>query len=1043
MEPFSATSTAIASLAALTVKYLVAALIGDESPGARDALQSIIKDSAGRLAAPIQAHLDRLSISKKVAREIAENPTVFDIAGIAWGEAMSLRHDNDLSRFGKVPAQTVKTVLNPRWFANTLTTVARGNLHQAANVDSAQMDLARLAPQFAAEAFQELGLSSSADGYVESLFKDLLGEVPDRTAALLRSLPENRLQILEDSLSRSQGKMDDIERDIERLHRPLENIDAALRTISARLDGSASKREALQLLRTIAAETVAILDKDVFGRSPDQIQPGDFGLLSLESTYVEPTATQRRRGARGPRLEGTALSLLNDALACDTPLTVLFAPFGYGKSLTVRMLAARLAEAWDGASRFPLLIHAPEILSMNSNQFDTVLQSYMESRFRIDADVARWIMRSIQLVIILDSFDEVVLTSREARAWIGSIRRFTANNFHIAMIASRDHAFEERQLRDDDAQFSLQPFDNSRIDEWLRRTSGVVHDGTLSADIVQKWLGPDLAGTPILLLMAAWDWKSSEGAPSLGRTSLYARFVDRISEGKWKGIQKAHPAIEQGAQVLAERSTQDRTTDIVYRSALARIAWAHLVNEQAYGGSGTGNSVLPRDAVTRILRTEFCAREGVPITEDDIDAVVRSIILSVFVRRAEDDSGLGFAHKSFREFLCSVYLREILDLPYGGEPVYVHPAFRCLAEVHLGSEEIQFTADLANRDLSSERRIAALRFLDDVVDNGGATFFRDRDKRIVVYNEMIVLPSLGGQNSMAAPRNAELLALGIRGQTHILHRRIRRYFRPDRGPSRLWGTKYFALDHHVVPSSICVSYRRESPFLFCFMRRDRLLIDSGVVESGATLPISGYRFTDVEITSQFLACRLPNDAIVFYSDPDAPSVRGSLSEGRLQWNDLCDLYDLAMKLQADGWGMGALDGFMLLKGAEDTMQPGKWSFWPLVPGKEVPVWISPLSSWFLVALQFWRRIGPRSKRIELCETCDDFDRLDMVLLLSLETGSCPGDDALARTGILARLRHIAEVLGLGRILGISAETVTSAAGAASTLGTDPHGGCDD
>ena len=261
--------------------------------------------------------------------------------------------------------------------------------------------------------------------------------------------------------------------------------------------------------------------------------------------------------------------------------------------------------------------------------------------------------------------------------------------------------------------------------------------------------------------MAAWDWHADEESRSLSKGDLYSRFVDRTSRGKWKEVQEFHPVVDEGAHIIDKFRGEGS-----FQKALARLAWEHLITD-SNRDPGSAH-VLPLRDVEAILRKEFCTAEGGTLPNRQILAVQKSIVLSVFVRRAEGDDGLRFAHKSFREFLCAKYVVSALqEISRDGQ---VHPGKVVLSQAALGQEELLFAADLV-RSLPPEGQKRILFTLDVILKEGKLIFLADSEIEIAFqqnFGNIISIRQTRFSRGQRARVNAEKLALSIRNRYQVL-----------------------------------------------------------------------------------------------------------------------------------------------------------------------------------------------------------------------------------------------------------------------------------
>jgi len=488
-----------------------------------------------------------------------------------------------------------------------------------------------------------------------------------------------------------------VQADVSSISEILNYNSAALGEVRTLLDGTKVAEAAIAAARRLAAGLVKFRDRDVFGRH--QQSAGEFGLLPLGKTYVEPVG--RRAGKQGPIKQEIKKAVADPAVG----LVSILAHFGYGKSLTVKSLAADLAEEWlssPDTKPYPIFIHTPDQLRGETTSVSAMVESHLQEIGEMSREAAAWLWTNLSIVLVLDSFDEVVQSSEDARRWIERMRRTASAPSHKqrVVLASRPSAVESQWLHASDSKVEIVAFGREQVEAWLARTRGAVHDGDVTVEQLYDRLDADLLGTPILLMMATWIWAHGD-AQRLGKTELYGRFVAKIAKGKWEDVQEAHPVVQEGAAKL------ERAFGVgAYEKALSLVAWTHLAGEtDSARGEDYG---LPAHRVETLLRQEFSRGEGATsLTESDMRDVSKSIVLSLFFRKAEGEENIRFSHRSFREYLCARYLVEAL---IEGNTARSSKGRMALADSLLGENEIRFAADLIAKTGRREQILALLTY---------------------------------------------------------------------------------------------------------------------------------------------------------------------------------------------------------------------------------------------------------------------------------------------------------------------------------------------
>lgn len=981
MEPLSTTGTLGVALAKHIGSKILESIY-DVNNDIRKVLDKTLIDDSGKLSLFLQGILNNLGISRRIKKEILDNPTVFDLAGLAWGEILLNTPDIDFAAFS-IPPSTIRIALSPRWFVSILleTAVDTGQFRNSHTTEMKPLPefpdeyLNKIVTIITNEALDAIGSSVSPDVQHIEFIRTALHKLPSKIEELFLSIPGVKEGLIHLSTSHTLSELRDTRSEIRQSFNEVvshtQRAEDIWKQVLERFDGTQTAQTAVGVLRQMAADAVAFLDKDVFGRN--SVAANEFGFLPLERTYVEPLVSTKSDN-KNRVLEQPALHQLIGALTSkDCRLVTLLAPFGFGKSLTVRMLTARLAEQWSTATDpqlFPLFVHAPDLLSSHAGTLESAISVHLERTLNVDATVSAWLWRNVSFAIMLDSFDEVILEKPIARSWIISLQRVAADSRHRVLLASRDHAIETQWLTDRDRQYIIHSFDEARITNWLQRTSGIIHDGSLTAKHIVDWLGTDLAGTPILLLMAAWDWQASGEVRVMSRTALYARFINRISKGKWEGIQELHPVVQDGAKVLESHHGEG-----AYQKALARLAWAHLVAEWRSDRDGVPNNsyVLPVGTVDSILRKEFRTKDGEELRDDSIRAVQKSIVLSVFIRRAEDSEGIRFVHKSFREYLCAFHLARCLRIRSDG-PIYMHPGFLALCEAPLGMEEQKFAADLIN-DFNDDLRKEVLVLLDSVVDQAQLVLFQhehhvkthsdgERRDTILVFDQTSLRHS---HNNWV---NAESLALRIRRQSNILlalerfrtHQQVRNEPRSEDG-------------FQVLQRYSCVSlcYNRNDDFLYCALDLAELQElyysgggdeenedhDDGTQSQRINPEAPGSVDNLPGILDCFPEARLRKTRIfaplpLSFWIATGFSLYPHVSFDQLSYREMLALYDVLATKAHEGWWVFAAGDVVFWQNNET------WTVGPLVRQKSPSVddtLRTPLFAWWMIVKSWWRLVS--------------------------------------------------------------------------------------
>ncbi len=497
---------------------------------------------------------------------------------------------------------------------------------------------------------------------------------------------------------------------------------------------------------------------------------------------------------------------------------MLTAPFGMGKSLTCRMVAGHAAERFlAGASgTAPLLMSWSELLGGTAASLRDGLMRHLRSELALNTSEVDHLLDSLPLLVILDSFDEVVRSDQDMKRFLADAGELARRRGLRVLVASRPYALEERWVDGQAQVLELQRFDEAQGDQWLAAHQAL-HDGALRWAQVADRLDEELAGTPILLLMAAWSW--SESSLAVGRAALYRSFLDRVARGKWLALQdRPHPRVE--------ASEGDRGA-AWFREALQRLGWWHLAEVGLLGDDQQG---LPLSRVRDRLRAWLPE-----LAEREVNQLVGSLAISLFL--TPDEQGhVRFSHRSFREALCAEHIeaRARADLAHGARGALT----LALSEVQLGIEEVLLAAELIGGWTEPER--ARLLHRLDVEARDPNMLLVGHVRAHTWHGDTPVYePDAGADRRPLTRRNAEALAAAIRGLTAALRRTLRCQTRPA-GTLAMAAWENRSAAETLAPRPQPVAYRREDGALFML---DRPSWSTGwAVNATATGPVE--RFVD-------------------------------------------------------------------------------------------------------------------------------------------------------------------------------------------------------
>lgn len=673
---------------------------GDVLLGASQSLVDLFKKElvvgvAAEAPATIKGVIERLNLKKTSRDKLLNSGSIIDLAGLAWAEILTEQSDEDVSRFtSESNAQSLARRLDPHWFVNAVTSpradevaFAIGSKAPSDQIEASVLD--KTVAVVGAEIRDELQLADDIDP--RPLVEKVVARMPERIYELWLTVPG-------------------IEARVTRL-----NTEAILKHVS----GSADRDDIQRALHVLAQQLIDVLNEDVFGRQV--AQPNEPPILRHGSTYVEPEATLGRARAKGPVVSerGPVKGVIRKVWSSEpkTQLVMIHAPFGYGKSLTIKSLAAELAVEWKknpGGAPFPVLLRCPEVLSGHVSTLKAAVQNSIEKQTGLATSAVERIWNTHKLVLLLDSFDEVHMGEKEAQGWIGEMQRISNGDRVRVVVASRPHAFRDKWLGPNDWEVALQPFDESRGQQWLDAVAGLFGPKNLTFKEVSSTLDAALAGTPILLVMAAYGWNENAASVPNSKASIYRRFIEKISTGKWSDIQEAHQVVLRGVDVLTTVAGPH-----AFRKALRLLAWEYLRAEQRLPNE-RDHLGLSRRHVGDTLQANFKS-----VGEEQINEITHSLCLSLFLHKAAGAESVVFTHRSFREYLCAEHVVDTLRSRRVGTH-YLSPAWQLMAEAELGEADLAFAGELL-QEVDADERAHIVRQFDEWCTENRAIFFKTKD----------------------------------------------------------------------------------------------------------------------------------------------------------------------------------------------------------------------------------------------------------------------------------------------------------------------------
>ena len=399
--------------------------------------------------------------------------------------------------------------------------------------------------------------------------------------------------------------------------------------------------------RLIAEDLVRWRSNHVFGNQR-QVNEGET-LLPLGQVYVEPRWGQKSE--LGDKILGTLEGWLANG---KNRIGAVVAPFGHGKSLTARMLASRLANAWlkdpPGAKGwFPVFVHCQQCLDADNVPASAAqaLQDQLQTLdYHIDADAPglRWPTDGQKQLVILDGLDEVHLSAVAATRLMRALQNKRASARFLIFTRPKTLPADVKKVD----WFPLKSFNEAQVESWLtnwRRFDPI----EISRDAIAEKHLLDLARVPILLYMIAKTWREFDEVQTVLPAQVYEKFFELLAVTKLS--LREQPVVKRAAteirDALVERGQlgKGRRPEDALLWLLARLAWEHA----------------------------RCAFKCEPMTRFDVEAILRSelkvsaraevlkgLMIVMQVGADGDDPELNFSHESFKEYLIACHWRNQL-----------------------------------------------------------------------------------------------------------------------------------------------------------------------------------------------------------------------------------------------------------------------------------------------------------------------------------------------------------------------------------------------
>jgi uncharacterized protein YjbI with pentapeptide repeats len=406
--------------------------------------------------------------------------------------------------------------------------------------------------------------------------------------------------------------------------------------------------------------------RHVFGDAAN----GSGPELPLEALYVEPAVTEAAPPEESED-DGTvwtdeetedvparaALDVLSELVEAHR-VVVVVAPMGYGKSLTARMLAARLAEAWltaeEPSPEVPLAVPLRAVDLGGRADLRGAVRRAMQRQARAAGVDLRADDPALQppddeqrAVFLLDGLDEVPLGPRELDQLLSGVDEL-ASAKHRWILFSRPGALPPAERLAPWPIVELAAFDEPRVADWLDRWSTWTRRAPALSlqELADRGLDAEVR-VPLLLFLVASTWEALPRDPHVG--DVYEAFFQRVARGKHERDEAAHPVVAGAARTLRD-ALVERSDLAPAASPVEAMLW--LMGRAAWEGRrlAPDRPLTARD-VDRIVEDELRLREGAEVTR----AVRVGLLLALQADLGGDAERVLFGHRSFEEFLVARY----------------------------------------------------------------------------------------------------------------------------------------------------------------------------------------------------------------------------------------------------------------------------------------------------------------------------------------------------------------------------------------------------
>lgn len=415
--------------------------------------------------------------------------------------------------------------------------------------------------------------------------------------------------------------------------------------------------------------------RELSGKIPD---------LPLQDTYIEPMVCV-----------GDKLVKITDAIQHRleaSPVVIVTADFGLGKSLTARWISHKLAleflQSFDKPSPelwFPVYVRCAEGDMDEENVKKTVKRAMKRLACEAGVEVLGIDDEALEfpahqrLMILLDGLDEAVLTRAQHHRLLKSITTELAHSRCRVVIFTRPAILQDApfELQSWLSELRLEKFSLAQIEAWIERWNWFIGPERARIDIkaIHNRGLAELAAIPILLFMIAVTWTGEVPLPESERAeptaqhatyAIYERFFRAVAAGKLEEGTEVHARVVNSSKELLKAlleqdilmDQRDQVDAMLW--LMSRIAW------KSYQCDFQKQTLVDHDIRT-ILNDELGLKNRPQIFE----CVQIGLLLTLQADLRGDHTRILFGHNSFREFLAVRYwahcLERIVKAPSRGQ----------------------------------------------------------------------------------------------------------------------------------------------------------------------------------------------------------------------------------------------------------------------------------------------------------------------------------------------------------------------------------------